>query len=119
MAERSIDAGSARHSTEGLAAVVRIDRAHGTVEVFPVNGNFDHARRLRLTLHHPAFASQDLALELAPFDAGWRAAAQPTPEHDWLLQLEPADGAAWRLRGRLTRGDQAVHLQPAIAAGQP
>lgn len=110
------DAAAAR---AGLTAVVRIDREHGTVEVFPTTGDFDHAQRLRLSLHHPTRARDDLVLELTPFDAGWRASAKPALDHDWLLQLESGSGRDWRLRGRLLRGELAVHLQPAIAAGQP
>lgn len=103
----------------GLTAVVRIDREHGFIEAFPATGNFDHAQRLRLSLHHPTRASADLVLELAPFDAGWRAPAKPALDHDWLLQLESTAGPRWRLRGRMPRGDLAVHLQPAIDSGQP
>lgn len=104
----------------GLAAVVRIDRQRGFVEVYPVAGNFDHARRLRLSLHHPTRASEDISLELAPFDAGWRAGASPALDHDWLLQLRPAaPGPDWRLRGRLARGALAARIQPAIAADRP
>lgn len=103
----------------GLAAVASIDQEHGRVEVFPTTGTFDHARHLRLSLHHPTRASEDLILDLEPFEAGWRANATPALDHDWLLQLEPASGSRWRLRGRLVRGERAVHLQPAIAASQP
>ena len=100
----------------GLSAVVRIDREHGAIEVFPATGDFDHALRLRLALHHPTRASEDLTLELAPFEAGWRVAAKPALDHDWLLQLEPIPGPGWRLRGRLARGDLATRIQPAIQA---
>ena len=103
----------------GLAAVARIDREHGFVEVFPATGDFDHAQRLRLALHHPTRASDDLELELTPFDAGWRAAAKPALDHDWLLQLGPVASPDWRLRGRLARGELAVHLQPSVDPGQP
>jgi len=35
--------------------------------------------------------------------------------HDWKLQLSDAD-ERWRLRGRLPKGQQAAHLEPALQA---
>jgi hypothetical protein len=97
-----------------LGAIARIDDEHGFVEVLPVSGDFDRAAKLRLKLHHPTRAEQDVMLELAATDTGWRADAKPATDHDWLLQLEPAGGDAWRLRGRMPRGQLAAQLRPAV-----
>ncbi len=109
----------ANAAAAGLAAVVRIDREHGLVEVFPAGGDFDHAQTLRLALHHPIRASDDLTLELTPFDAGWSSKAKPALDHDWLLQLEPLGDARWRLRGRLLRDELAARVAPAVAVDTP
>jgi hypothetical protein len=84
-----------------------------------VSGDFDRAAGLRLKLHHPTRAEQDLALDLAATDTGWRADAKPATDHDWLLQLEPAGGDAWRLRGRMPRGQLAAQLRPSVDDAQP
>lgn len=109
-----------RAAARKLSAILRIDAKGGFVEVVPVGGDFDRAAPLRLRLHHPLRASGDDVLELAPGGAGWRADAQPAGDHDWNLQLEPVDDAsAWRLRGRLPRGQLAAHLHPALESPQP
>lgn len=97
-----------------LGAIARIDDEHGFVEVLPVGGDFDRAAPLRLELHHPTRAELDVALELAATDTGWRADATPAIDHDWLLQLQPAAGEAWRLRGRMPRGQLAAQLRPSV-----
>lgn len=97
----------------GLAAILRVDGAGGFIEVLPVSGRFDHAASLQLHLHHPLRASADHSVVLQPMQEGWRAAVSLSPEHDWLLQLAPTD-AAWRLRGRLPKGQLAVRLAPSI-----
>lgn len=103
-----------------LSAIVRIDAKGGFVEVVPVGGDFDRAAPLRLRLHHPLRAADDRVLTLAPGGAGWRADARPAGDHDWNLQLEPAaDASAWRLRGRLPRGQLAARVHPALDPGQP
>lgn len=110
----------ARAAERKLSAIVRIDAKGGFIEVLPVSGDFDRAMPLRLRLHHPLHAAEDLAVELAPTDTGWRAPAEPAMTHDWNLQLQPAtDADAWRLRGRLPRGQLAAHLHPALDAPQP
>lgn len=109
----------ARAARQQLAAVLRIDGAHGFVEVLPVSGDFDHAAPLRLRLQHPARAKADRVLVLAPDGLGWRMAATPALDHDWLLQLEPVDHPRWRLRGRLPRGQLAAQLRPALDPAQP
>ncbi|QIL20287.1 FixH family protein [Thermomonas sp. HDW16] len=97
-----------------LGAIVRIDDEHGFVEVLPVSGELDRAAPLKLSLHHPTRAEQDVVLELAATDTGWRVDAKPAIDHDWLLQLKPADGEAWRLRGRMPRGQLAAQLRPSV-----
>jgi len=109
-----------RAAERKLSAIARIDAKGGFVEVVPVSGDFDRHTPLRLRLHHPLRAADDRVLELAPGGAGWRADARPVGDHDWNLQLEPADDAdAWRLRARLPRGQLAVLLHPALDAAQP
>ena len=102
-----------------LGAIMRIDAEHGYIEVLPVNGDFDRAAALKLHLHHPTRAEQDLALTLAATETGWRADAQPAVDHDWLVQLEPATDGAWRLRGRMPKGQLAAQLRPSLDDGQP
>ena len=105
---------------EQLSAIVRIDAKLGFVEALPVSGRFDRASTLRLQLQHPLRASEDVLLELQPGDDGWRADAgdallAASAVHDWKLQLSDAD-ERWRLRGRLPKGQQAAHLEPALQA---
>jgi hypothetical protein len=100
-------------AARGLSAIVRIDAKGGAIEVLPVSGDFDRAQPLRLNLHHPLRAADDRALELAPTALGWRGPAEVTDAHDWNLQLTPPD-AAWRLRGRLPRGQLAARVHPAL-----
>lgn len=110
----------ARARSLKLSAVVRSGK--GTVDVMPVNGEFDRAAPLTLSLRHPSHADLDRTLTLKPTKTGWRA--QPdSPEdgsldlsHDWNVQLAPADGA-WRLQGRWPARQQAAYLHPAVEAG--
>jgi hypothetical protein len=108
----------ARASALDLSAVLRVDAKQGIVELIPVTGDFDRAAPLQLALHHPLREAGDRTLELAPAANGWRAPLELDGSHDWNLQLGPADGA-WRLRGRLPRGQQAAHLRPAVDAPEP
>lgn len=96
-----------------LSAIVRIDLKAGTVEAIPVTGDFERDQPLQLQLHHPLRAAEDMTLELAPTELGWRADATPARNHDWNLQLAPVDGA-WRLRGRLPGGQLAARVHPAL-----
>lgn len=98
-----------------LSAIVRTDAEHELVEVLPVSGSFDRGARLRLTLQHPARASEDQVLLLEPGQLGWRTQARIDASHDWKVQLGPED-TRWRLQGRLPKGQQAAHLQPALQA---
>lgn len=102
----------------GLSAVVRVDARAGTVQVLPVTGEFDRTRPLRLWLHHPVREAEDQVLDLAVSGPGWQAAARIDGSHDWNLQLAPGDGspegARWRLRGRLPKGQLAARVAPAL-----
>lgn len=106
-------------SKRKLGAIVRVDDEHGYVEVIPVNGDFNRSEKLELALHHPIRAEQDVTLMLAPTDIGWRTEAKLATDHDWLMQLEPADKADWRLRGRIPKGQLAAQLRPALDQEQP
>lgn len=99
-----------------LGAIVHIDDEHGLVEVFPVNGEFDRSTPVQLNLHHPIRAEQDLNLTLQPTDTGWRIKTTLDTSHDWLMQLVPANGKQWRLRGRIPGGQLAAQLRPAVGA---
>ncbi len=106
----------ARAASLGLAAIVRIDPLVGLIEVLPVTGALDRQAPLDLHLRHPLRAAEDRAVQLVPSDLGWRADIELPIDHDWLLQLGPDDGA-WRLRGRLPKGQRATHLAPAVGRG--
>jgi hypothetical protein len=98
-----------------LSAIVRIDAGQPLVEVLPVDGDFGPAAPLQLHLRHPVTAAEDVTLQLQPTELGWRTDAEVAGDHDWNVELGPAD-ASWRLQGRLPAGQQAAHLQPALAA---
>lgn len=98
-----------------LSAVVRSD-GEG-VEVLPVDGTFDRATTLVLSLRHPARADLDRDLRLAPGERGWRGEGVLDLGHDWNAQLAPADGA-WRLQGRWIARQRAVYLHPALGGEQ-
>ena len=94
-----------------LSAIVRTGK--GTVEVIPVEGEFDRGEPLVLALHHPSRAELDRTLELAPAPNGWRAKMDLDLGHDWNVQLGPRNGA-WRLQARWTARQQAAYLHPAL-----
>ncbi|HZX81911.1 MAG TPA: FixH family protein [Lysobacter sp.] len=94
-----------------LSAVLRI--AGDAIEVIPVDGEFDRASPLRLSLLHPTQSDADRVLTLAPAETGWRIEQAVDPGNDWNLRLEPIDGR-WRIGGRLPKGQQAAHLAPAL-----
>jgi uncharacterized protein len=95
-----------------LSAVLRADE--GVVDVIPATGDFPRNAAMQLVLEHPTRATDEVQLELAPSDTGWRAEFAVDDSHDWIVQLAPADGA-WRLRGRLPRQQHATRLAPALA----
>jgi hypothetical protein len=96
-----------------LAAVLRI--APDSIELLPVSGDLRRDQALTLVLSHPTQAALDRTMTLRPSELGWRAPVQLPGDHDWLLQLTPADGS-WRLRGRLPARQLAAHLGPSLAA---
>ena len=99
---------------ERLSAIVRSE--DGIVEVLPVSGDFQRAAPLRVALTHPARAAEDVSLDLAPTESGWRGRATLDAGHDWNVRVEPADGR-WRLLGRLPKGQHAAHVRPALQGG--
>jgi len=58
--------------------------------------------------------AEDVDVELAPDATGWSAGREVDHDHDWVVQLAASDGA-WRLQGRLPRGQRAVRLAPSLA----
>lgn len=96
-----------------LSAVVRIDAKLGIVQALPASGEFDRNAPLRLSLHHPLYAADDVDLVLAPSELGWEAPAEIDTSHDWNLQLAAEDGH-WRLLGRLTKDRQAARVAPSL-----
>ncbi|KLJ01962.1 FixH family protein [Luteimonas sp. FCS-9] len=101
----------ARARQMALSAIVRIDES--VVEVIPATGTFPRNAALQLVLQHPTQSRDDLQLELAPTETGWRSSTRIDDGHDWILQLAPADGA-WRLHGRLPRQQHAARLAPSL-----
>ena len=96
----------------GLSAVLRIDE--GVIEVIPVTGDFARKAPLRLLLQHPAQTAEDIQLELAATDAGWRLEQAIDDGHDWIVELSAGDGG-WRLHGRLPKQQHATRLAPSLA----
>ena len=56
-------------------------------------------------------------MELQPTATGWHAGATVEIDHDWVLDLSPADDR-WRLQGRWPARQQATVLLPAVDAPQ-
>lgn len=96
----------------GLSAVLRADE--GVLEVIPATGEFERDATLRVVLQHPSRGSEDVALELAPSETGWRLRRELDDSHDWIVELAPVDGG-WRLHGRLPRQQHATRLAPSLA----
>ena len=95
-----------------LSAVLRADE--GVLEVIPATGEFERDAPLRVLLQHPSQGSEDLTLELAPSETGWRLQQAIEHGHDWIVELSPADGS-WRLYGRLPRQQFATRLAPSLS----
>ena len=98
----------------GLIAAVR--QSGDRIEVLPVAGTFDRSAPLTLSLRHPSRADDDRETTLAPTKDGWQAALEIELDHDWNLQLAPANGR-WRLQGRWTANHPAATLRPALEGG--
>ena len=101
----------ARARAAGLRVVLRVQ--DGVVEALPAKGTFDRAQSLSLAFHHPSHAERDVPLALAPTETGWRAERELDAGTHWNVELR-APGDAWRLQGRLGKGEHAVLLQPAL-----
>lgn len=95
-----------------LTAIVRVDA--DLIEVLPVNGDFERNAPLRIVLRHPTHAAADREFALQPGKSGWRIATAIDGSHDWKVQLSSRNGA-WRLQGRLPKGQSAAHLKPAFS----
>lgn len=95
-----------------LSAIIRIDE--GYVEVLPVTGEFGRDQPLRVVLRHPALAASDIELRAMPSENGWRADADVALDNDWKLELMP-EGQAWRLQGRMPKGQRAAHVRPVFS----
>ena len=93
-----------------LAALLRVDGA--SLELVPLHAGFDTGKPLRLAMRHPVRSELDRDFLLQPSGVTWRVPA-PALElgHDWTLQLAP-EGGAWRLQGRLVKGQLSARLQP-------
>ena len=105
----------ARARELGLSALVRLDEDY--VEVLPVTGDFSRDQPLRVVLRHPIVAASDIELRAEPSENGWRVDVHVARDNDWNIELMP-EGMAWRLKGRLPRGEaRAAHL-PASAGEQ-
>jgi hypothetical protein len=102
----------ARAQQMKLSAVMRV--AGDTLEVIPVQGDFDRRAPLRLRLLHPAHASGDRVIEVQPGPLGWHGVAAIDGSGEWNVRLEAVDGH-WRIGGRLPKGQKAVALQPAMS----
>jgi len=98
----------------GLSAVLRVE--DGIVEVLPATGPFATDAPLLLTLEHPTRRADDLQLQLPAQGPGWRIEQAVDADHDWVVQLRPADGA-WRLQGRLPKHEHAARLAPILGGG--
>lgn len=95
-----------------LSAILRAE--DGVLEVIPATGEFARGIALRVILQHPSQTRQDLEIELLPSATGWRSEQALDDDHDWIVQLAPADGS-WRLRGRLPKQQHATRLAPSLA----
>lgn len=101
----------ARAKSMKLSAVLRLEET--MVEVLPISGQFMRHQPIMVTLSHPTDATQDRRLVLPPSKLGWRVADNIRANHDWIVQLAPADGE-WRIHGRFKAGQKAVYLQSAL-----
>jgi len=100
-----------------LGAVLQSE--DGMLRVFPAGGKFLRSQPLYLQLLHPNRQDGDVALILQADDLGWHVEHITDPGNDWNVQLSDAAATtndSWRLRGRLSRGQRATHLGPALDA---
>lgn len=92
-------------------------RQHAGALELVINGAaIDRTMPLVLRLQHPVDARADRRVILtAEADGVWRARLDLAHGHDWLLELAP-ESAAWRLKGRWLRQQDAAELRPAFSA---
>jgi len=96
-----------------LSALLRAE--DGTIDIIPVNGEFDRKQPLHLLLQHPTHALEDVQFTLEPSATGWQASGTMDDSHAWNVELS-APGGEWRLHARLPKEQHAVRLAPAFGA---
>lgn len=110
-------AASRRARELGLSAELGWDAEQGRLELL-LAGDADPDTALELILVHPRNAGEDVELTLRPVAAHRYDAALPEglPKRlsgRWALQLSPASGEEWQLRGWLDfRRSPAARLEP-------
>ena len=104
----------ARAADLRLAGEIRVESDTGAVRV-RLNRPID-TPALELRLVHPTDAIEDRAIPLIASGSGtWLGRLGGIDlDHDWLLQLAPAD-RGWRLQGRWQSGAAMAPLEPALA----
>lgn len=85
----------------------------GMLRVFPAGGQFRRGEPLRLVVLHLYSEQSDQVFTLQPDELGWHVEHAPDASRDWNLQLGNEAGT-WRLRGRLSKGQRATRLGPAL-----
>lgn len=105
-----------RAAEADLRAELHIDADTGALRL-TTSTAIPAGARLRLSFVHPTRARDDLASTLVASENGWLGRADAPRDHDWLLELRPADGA-WRLVGRLPATATHIQLQPALAGDE-
>ncbi len=96
----------------GFSAALRLRDGRVEVRVHP-----DESLRgasLVLVMQHPVDTRADQLLLLRASGGHWQAPFAGPSTHDWKLQLRPADGA-WRLHGRLIRGQHSARLRASLS----
>lgn len=104
-----------RTTAFGLAAqLTRSGSGDGIV--VRIQGALPPAEALTLTLAHPLAGSMDRRIQLRrDGDRRYVSTQAVSADHDWNMQLAPADGN-WRLVGRLIQDHDALELHPALTA---
>lgn len=98
----------------GLQASLVISRDTGALRL-TLPDDAAQAGALELRFVHPLQAIEDRKLTLTPAGAAWLGRFDGALDHDWQLQLRPADGH-WRLSGQLSAGQLEVRLVPRLAS---
>jgi hypothetical protein len=94
-----------------ITAEIRLDEPSRALHVRLAGGTLDDSAAVRLVLRHPADATRDVALTLAPRGNGlYTAAIDRELAGDWYATLSASDGT-WIVTRRLTLesdGDAAL-----------